>query len=211
MKLTIFGATGLSGKLLTKQALEEGYEVTAYARNPGKLDFHHPKLKVVQGELNDPAAIEQAITGADAVISLLGPPGRITGHPVSEGMKNIVAAMKEKHVDRLIATATPSAADPQDTFKLKFKLAVLMIRSFMGDAYSDIVRTAQVIRDSGLTWTIVRLPFLNNKPKGAKVHAGYIGRSDVHLFFLSRADLADFLLAQVKGTEFIRKAPAISN
>ncbi len=210
MKLTIFGATGISGKLLTKQALDEGYKVTAYARNPSKLDFSHPNLYIVQGELNNLAAIKQAIEGADAVISLLGPPGRVRGCFVSEGMANIVKAMKEKNINRLIATATPSASDSNDSFDLKFRIAVIMIRLLMGDAYSDIVKTAGIIRESGLNWTIVRLPFLNNKPKSGKVNAGYTGKGVVN-FTLSRADLVDFLLAQVNGKEFLKKAPAISN
>lgn len=210
MKLTIFGATGLSGKLLTKQALGQGYDVTAYARNPAKLDFSHPNLKIVHGDLHNLAAIKQAVEGADAIISLLGPPGRIKGYPVSEGMANIVKAMQEKNISRLIATATPSAADANDAFDFKFSLAVMMIKLLMGDAYSDIVKTAGVIRASGLNWTIVRLPFLNNKPKQGKVNAGYTGKGEIHLS-LSRADLVDFLLAQVSGKEFLQKAPAISN
>ena len=210
MKLTIFGATGISGKLLTKQALDKGYVVTAYARNPSKIDFNHPNLKVVNGELNNVEAIKKAIEGADVIISLLGPPGRVKGCLVAEGMANIVKAMKEKNITRLIATATPSASDPNDSFDLKFRLAVMMIRLLMGDAYSDIVKTAGIIRESGLDWTIVRLPFLNNKPKSGKVNADYTGKGIVN-FTLSRSDLVDFLLAQVNGKEFLQKAPAISN
>ena len=39
MRLTIFGATGKTGKHLVRQALEAGYEVTAVARDPSKLDI----------------------------------------------------------------------------------------------------------------------------------------------------------------------------
>ncbi|MBU1054184.1 MAG: NAD(P)H-binding protein [Proteobacteria bacterium] len=210
MKLTVFGATGLSGRILTRQALDEGYKVTAYARNPSKIDFSHPNLKIVQGELNDMGAIKQAVEGADTVISLLGPPGRVKGCLVAEGMANIVKAMKEKNINRLIATATPSASDPNDSFDLKFSFAVMMIRLLMGDAYVDIVKTAGIIRESGLNWTIVRLPFLNNKQKTGKVNSGYTGKGVVN-FTLSRNDLVDFILAQVNGKEFMLKAPAISN
>ena len=113
-------------------------------------------------------------------------------------------------VKRIIATATPRAADPLDSFDLKFKLAVLMVKLFIPSAYQDIVKTAEAIRATDLDWTIVRLPLLNNKPKQGRVNAGYIGDGKVNLY-LSRADLVDFLLCQLEDGTATQNAPAISN
>ena len=85
-----------------------------------------------------------------------------------------------------------------------------MIKLFIPSAYQDIVKTAEVIRATDLAWTIVRLPLLNSKPKQGRVNAGYMGEGKVNLP-LSRADLVDFLLAQLEDDTFIQKAPAISN
>jgi len=85
-----------------------------------------------------------------------------------------------------------------------------MIKLFIQSAYQDIVKTAEVIRATDLAWTIVRLPLLNSKPKQGRVNAGYMGEGKVNLP-LSRADLVDFLLAQLEDDTFIQKAPAISN
>ena len=210
MKLTIFGATGETGRLLTQQALAKGHEIVAYARNPAKLGIQDSRLKIVQGELDNQAAIEEAIRGSEAVISVLGPMGASKGLPISKGMQNILRAMRKYGVKRIIATATPSAADLQDSFDLKFKLAVLMIKVLIPSAYQDIVKTAEAIRATDLDWTIVRLPLLNSKPKQGKVNTGYLGEGKVNLA-LSRTDLADFLLARLDDNTFIRKAPAISN
>jgi putative NADH-flavin reductase len=210
MRITIFGATGETGRMLTQQALVKGHEVVAYARNPAKLEIKDNRLKIVQGELQNQTAIEDTLKGSDAVISVLGPTGASKGLPISKGMQNILQAMKKYGLKRIIATATPSAADPLDSFDLKFKLAVLMIKLFIPSAYQDIVKTAEVIRATDLDWTIVRLPILNSKPKQGKVNTGYLGEGKVN-FPLSRADLADFLLAQLEDDTFIKKAPAISN
>jgi putative NADH-flavin reductase len=210
MRITIFGATGETGRMLTQQALVKCHEVVAYARNPAKLEIKDNRLKIVQGELQNQTAIEDAVKGSDAVISVLGPTGASKGLPISKGMQNILQAMKKYGLKRIIATATPSAADPLDSFDLKFKLAVLMIKLFIPSAYQDIVKTAEVIRATDLDWTIVRLPILNSKPKQGKVNTGYLGEGKVN-FPLSRADLADFLLAQLEDDTFIKKAPAISN
>ena len=45
MKLLIFGATGSIGGQVVEQALEQGHTVTAFARNPAKLNIQHPDLK----------------------------------------------------------------------------------------------------------------------------------------------------------------------
>ncbi|MEW6523385.1 MAG: NAD(P)H-binding protein [Bacillota bacterium] len=83
---------------------------------------------------------------------------------------------------RLVATSTPGAPDPQDSFDLAFWLAKTAVKLLMGDAYADIVKTAAVIRESGLDWTIVRLPLLSNGPKvpsrpgtRATERSGYLG------------------------------------
>jgi len=66
MKITIFGASGKTGSLLTDQALAAGYEVTAYVRTPGSIKQEHPKLKVIVGNMNDKLKLKEAISGADA-------------------------------------------------------------------------------------------------------------------------------------------------
>lgn len=73
MRLTIFGGTGPTGRLLVTAALDAGHDVTVFARSPGKLGIADERLRIVQGELSDAAGIRASIDGADAVISTLGP------------------------------------------------------------------------------------------------------------------------------------------
>lgn len=72
MNVLIFGATGGTGRALVEQALALGYVVTAFARNPSKVRTRNLNLRVVQGDVLDPASIEAAIRGQDAVLSALG-------------------------------------------------------------------------------------------------------------------------------------------
>jgi putative NADH-flavin reductase len=80
----------------------------------------------------------------------------------------------------------------------------------MNDAYEDIVSVAEAVRASDLDWTIVRLAMLNNKPKSGTVRAGYLGRGEVGTW-ISRADIAVFMLNQIEDVNYVRQAPAISN
>lgn len=211
MKILIFGATGESGRLTTEKALAAGHDVTVYVRSPEKVTANNPHLSVVKGELHDVAAIATAIQGQDAVISLLGPSGKAQGMTYSTAMRAIVGVMRSTGVLRLIATATPSAGDPSDRFRLSFWLAIRLIKAMAGTAYADLSAMGQVIRSSGLDWTLVRLPWLTSKPNNGPAIAGYVGDKQIKLFFLSRDRLADFLIDQLTDPSWVRKAPAISN
>ena len=210
MKIAVFGASGGTGKRLVEQALAAGYEVVAYVRNPSKLNISNEHLTVIQGELSDAALIETAVKGTDAVLSALGPRGGSKNKPLTQGMQNIIAAMKNQGVRRLIMTSTLSAKDSKDKPDFRTKAMVNIVKTTMHAAYEDIVSVAETVRASDLDWTIVRLAILNNKPKSGKVKVGYVGTGEVGTQ-ISRADIADFMLKQIEDTKYLREAPAISN
>ena len=210
MKIAVFGSSGNVGKLLVGQALAEGYDVVAYARNPSKLTIRHDHLTIIQGELSDQAMIEHAITGVDAVISVMGPSGKSEGTPITQGMRHIIAAMNKHGVRRLIALSTASSKDPNDKLGIKIKTMIAVIKTTSPDAYADIVGWSEVIRASNLDWTLARVLLLNDKPKIGNVRTGYPGRNELGTQ-ISRADLADFMLKQVADTKYIRQAPVVTN
>ena len=210
MKIAVFGSTGNVGRLLVGQALAEGYDVIAYARNPSKLTITHDHLTVIQGELSDEAMIERTIAGVDAVISVMGLSGKSEGTPITQGMRHIIAAMNKHGVRRLIALSTASSKDPNDKPGIKLKAMIALVKTATPDAYADIVGWSEVIRASNLDWTLVRVLLLNDRPKTGNVKTGYPGRDELGTP-VSRADLADFMLKQVKDTKYIRKAPIITN
>ena len=72
MNLLILGATGGTGRALVEQALAAGHVVTAFARDPSKVRTKHQNLRVAKGDILDPASVEAAIHGQDAVLSALG-------------------------------------------------------------------------------------------------------------------------------------------
>ena len=210
MKIAIFGATGETGRQLVEQSLTAGHEVAVYVRDQSKLGINNEHLTVIEDELTDEQLIESAVTGANAVISALGPRGGSKNKPITQGMQNIITAMKKQNVRRLVITSTLSAKDPNDPLNFRAKAMVNLVKVMMRDTYEEIVSTAETVRSSDLDWTIVRLTMLNNNPKSGKVKVGYVGKGEVGLW-ISRADLAEFLLRQVQDTKYLRQAPAISN
>src|SRR3712207_3877578 len=115
MKVAVFGATGKVGRHLVDQALERGDEVTVFVRDPSKLTTQrHERLEVVQGDVLDPKDVEQAVVGAGAILSALGHTKTSSKDVLTEGTKNIVAAMKEHGIRRLVSLTGAGVRDPKD-------------------------------------------------------------------------------------------------
>ena len=127
MNIIIFGATGGIGKILVKQAINEGNNVKAYMRNPIKFDFVHKNLEVIKGELNEYDKIKNSMVGIDCVISTLGPPIKrnYEGFAVFDGHKNIINTMKALNVKRFITLATPSVKFEKDVSPLATRLPTI--------------------------------------------------------------------------------------
>jgi putative NADH-flavin reductase len=210
MKIAVFGSTGTCGQLIVKYALDKGYKVVAFARNPSKLMIDNINLKIVKGELSDKFAIEEAIKDVDAVVSILGPKGNVKNTELSDGYANIISAMKKFNVKRIVAMGTASCTDPEDKYVFKFRLLVAIVKSLIPGAYREIVRIGEVLRNSSVDWTLVRVALLTNGKATGIFRTGYYGKGTLGLT-LSRADLASFLVDQTDNDTYIQKAPAISN
>jgi putative NADH-flavin reductase len=209
MKLVIFGSTGGVGRQLVQQALASGHEVTAFARDPVKLNVQHDRLRIVQGDVTDAVAVERAVDGAEAVISALNTRRDAKGSPITQGTRNILAAMQKYGVRRLVFSAAPSASDTQDSPDLKFKVMIGLVRLIARAGYEDMVGSAQAVRDSNVDWTIVRLPFPTGDPKIGHVKVGYLNKESGSR--ITRADAAEFMLKEVQEARYLRQAPVISN
>lgn len=152
MKLAIFGSTGSIGRQLVQQALEAGYIVNAFVRNPSKLETRHNNLKVVQGDVLHLPSVEQAIPGQDAVLCSLG--AGLKGSVRAEGTKNIIHAMEKAGSRRFICQTTLGIGDSWDN--LNFYWKYIMFKGLLHQAYADHVSQEEIIKQSHLEWTIVR-------------------------------------------------------
>ena len=219
MRLAIFGPTGGTGRRLVERAIAEGHDVTAFARNPSKVAARHERLHIVVGDAFDPASVREAVAGNEAVICVLG--SRTPSNPLhprrpgdpngvtSAGTENIIAAMKEHGLRRLVCqTAWGVGESRQDPgFAGAFFMNVL-VPPLLRDEYADKEAQEKIVAESDLDWVIVRPMILTNGPWTNDY------RTDVNLKpgrrpYISRADVAAFLLNQLTDDTFVRKTPAI--
>lgn len=209
MRIVVFGASGRTGKQVVKQALENGYQVIAFARTPSKISEDHENLAVLQGDIQQYGKVEEAVGKAQAVISVLGPTSNTPDYQVSQGMDNILAAMKEHGMRRLVASVGAGVRDPQDRPGLIDQVIAWMLKTFSRHVYEDMRRVYEKIRASDRDWVIVRVPMLTDDTKKGTIRAGYIGQGVGAR--LTRADMAEFIIRQVEDDEYLHQAPVISN
>jgi putative NADH-flavin reductase len=209
MKLAVFGSTGGTGQHLVRLGLEAGHDVIAFARSPSKLEIEDERLSIVQGNVTDPAPVSEAICGVDAVLSALGPPRGVPAGVMGEGLDNILAAMGEHGVRRLLIVVGAGVGDPQDRPKLFDRLIGGALRLISREFYDEMMDLTARVRASDLDWTLVRVPMLTDDPGTGDVRAGYLGVDAGTR--LSREDLARFMIEQVDQETYVRQAPVISN
>jgi len=205
MKLTIFGATGNVGRHLVPLALAQGHQVTAFTRDPARISVVHERLRVLQGDVTDPASCLPAVEGADAVVVVLGA-GR-QGRIRESGTSAVVAAMQEAGVDRLICQSTIGVGSSRGN--LNFYWKHLMFGLLLRPAFADHVRQEHVVRDSALDWTIVRPSAFAETSPGTVRHGFGPSEPGLHLK-ISLSDLAEFLLALVDDPRYSRDAVTVS-
>jgi len=206
MKLVIFGATGKTGLEILKQSLAKGDVVTAFVRDPLKLEVENENLKVVKGDIFEAASVGQAIQGQDAVVCALGSSELRKTTVRAEGTKSIIQGMKENKVKRLIIISAMGVGESWDTLSgiNKFFFATLLKSS-----REDHEAQEAAVKESGLDWTIIRPSGLVDTPRTGIYDAGE--NIPAKTSKIARADVADLILKELEQNANIGKALTISN
>ena len=208
MKLVLFGASGGTGLQILEQALAAGHQVTAFVRSPAKIQTQHPALTLFQGDVTDAAAVSQAIAGQEAVISALGPTRPAMLGMMEGAAKNIVSAMRQHSVRRLLFTSGAGVRAAQDQPQLMDYVMKGLLTLLAGNVLRDSEAGVNVIQASDLDWTVVRYPRLLDGPHTGKYRVGYLGKGAG--MQISRADGADFVLKELVAGKYIRQMPVAS-
>ncbi|MEI8046214.1 MAG: NAD(P)H-binding protein [Bacteroidota bacterium] len=204
MKIVIFGASGKTGTLLTKQALSKGHQVTAYLRREGALAQNHPNLRIVIGNLDNKGKLKEALQEADVVFSTLGG-GSLTKHApdIIAGINNIVTIMEQPGTKRFIYLSSIGAGESRNLMGsiARFLIADVMLRVPLADHSAN----EQRIMKSKLQWTLVRPGGLTDGS-----WTGILKHGSEKILLkgspkISRANVASFMLEQLDTKAYINK------
>jgi putative NADH-flavin reductase len=208
MNLLVLGATGGTGMELVRRSIDRGHLVTAFVRSPERLKPFQDHIVIKQGDLLNPAELEQSVKGHDAVLSGFGP--RV---PISKTDTNLLRRFAAALTTALRNAGVRRVVVESVAFLFKDSIippAYLLGRLLFPGMVADASAMERILCESNLDWTIVRPPELTNKPYTGK----YRVRED-HLprfgFKISRADVADFMLKAVETHASTRRIVGVSN
>ena len=207
MKIAVFGATGGTGREVVHLALEKGHQITAFVRDPLRLPIQDQKLKLVTGDVFDPATVAEAIRGQDAVVCALGGGRDLKKTSVrTSGTEHIIQAMEEGGVKRLVVVTAMGIGASWEALSAVNKI---FFATVLSSARRDHEGQEAAVKASGLDWTIIRPSRLTD---GARTGAYDFGENiRAQSSTIARADVADLILKALEDDQLIGKALTITN
>lgn len=210
MNLVIFGASGGTGRALVEQALDRGHTVTAFVRKASRMRIKHGRLRLAIGDVLDYAAVEAAVAGQDAVLSALGHKRWLIKTSIlSRGTGNIVAAMTKCSVRRFVCETSLGVGDSRGRLGILYTFFLIPLLLYF--YFQDKELQEKCIMESSLDWIIVRPAALTNGKQTGGVREG----KDIgSLFFthrISRADVASFMLSELKDDRYVKATPGVES
>lgn len=198
MRLTILGGSGRIGRHVLEQALEAGHDVTVLVRDPARLGVVPNDVTVVTGTIHDGDAIDHAVTGADVIISAIGPDAN-TPDQVAKlrgGMGRTIEAMQRRGVRRIVNLSGAGITAPGEEKPLFDRIATRIVRLFSGHVVAAKQAEYDELATTDLEWVAVRPALVTDGPRTGRYAAG---PSELRPGArISRADVAHFMLAQAE-------------
>jgi putative NADH-flavin reductase len=198
MRLFVLGATGGIGQHLLRIGLEHGHEITALVRSPAKILQRSPSLHVIGGDVFDTAYLSQCMKGHDCVLSAFGP-------------TTLRATTLRRDFGRSLAQSLQMAVVPRaEVVSAAFlftdigMFGTLLRHTLFRQMAPDIAGMEDEIMQSGIDWTIIRPPRLTNGP-ATRTYRVADGRLPPGGSIVSRADVADFMIADTEKPAHIRQ------
>lgn len=205
MKIAVIGSTQGTGFELVKQALADGHEVTALVRAPEGISLSDPRLRVIKGDATDPASVAKIVEGQDVICVCLGTKS-VTKKVTFMSRSAEILAEVLKPEQLLITITGIGTGDSKGSGGFLYDRLFLPI--VLRRQYADKDRVEKIIKDKVNRWVIVRPGFLTNGPRTGQYRA-LTDLTGVHGGRISRADVADFMLAQAKSPTLIGRTPLL--
>jgi putative NADH-flavin reductase len=204
-RIAVIGSTGRTGRLVLNEGIRREHAITAFTRRPEELAGVQGLHAVVAGDGRRREDIQEAVSGQDAIISIVAPVGRGPTTLMSDVMGAIIDGMRASGVRRLVAVSA-SAIEGRRPW-----IAIQLVRWLLRKPYADFVRMERLMAGSGLDWTVVRPPYLSNGPATGQVRME-TGRADLARgpYHISRRDLAASLLDLAVTQRHVRDVVLVS-
>ena len=215
MKILLLGATGRTGIRIVEEAARRGDEISAIARDPGKLSEY--QIDITRGTPYEEETVETVIAGCDAVINVLNI-SRKSDNPwaslrsprdlISQSAHNALTAMEQVGINRFIALSTIGAG--RSWQNIPWLLKAIVSISNLKYPFRDHGRQEEILENSPMDYTICRAPMLTDDEAAAGAVATPEGTPPASRV-LSRSAAAEFFLDIIEDSSHIREVIHLSN
>lgn len=202
--IAVLGASGKSGRAFVKEALAKGYKIRAGVRSTPLPE--QPNLEVITCDATISSDVARLIQGCTAVVSLIGHVRGSSATVQTEAMRVVVEQMKLQDITRIVSLTGTGVRVEGDKPSLIDTLANAAIKFIDADRINDGVQHAEILKNSELDWTIVRVLKLSNRP-AAPFTLKQHGPAKI---LTSRAEVAQAILQVLDSSEWIQLAPVVS-
>lgn len=195
MKLLILAANGQIARLVETRILKEtqfkDVTLTLGLRRPQRLQglATNARVTVLAVDLNDAQQVATAMVGQDMVFMAV-----VDHDPQNRPTRNVIAAAKAAGTKRIIATSLLGLYDEVPGEFGRWN------REMVASGLPAAIQADQLLATSGLVYTTLRLPWLNDRPEVKYAithrHDTYSGVSG------SRQSMADVVLRIVVDPTF---------
>jgi putative NADH-flavin reductase len=204
MKIAIIGATGKVGRLIMKEAVDRGFDVTAIVRNASKVT--ETNIKVLEKDIFNLTALE--LTAFDVVISTYRAPDG-EEHLYVEAGRVLVKALKDTLNTKLIVVGGAGSlfVDEEKTTRLMdtpdFPDFVLPTAVNAGKQLEELQKT------DSITWTYIS-PAGFFDPEGKRTGSYKVEKDHVILnskgeSYISYADYAIAVVDEIEKPQHVNE------
>uniref|UniRef100_U5EU66 NAD(P)-binding domain-containing protein n=1 Tax=Corethrella appendiculata TaxID=1370023 RepID=U5EU66_9DIPT len=182
-KIIFFGGTGMTGQCAVRSALEKGLKVRLLIRNESTVpDDFADKVELVKGDVTSLDDVRNAIKGQELVCVALGTRNDLKPTTVlSDGIKNIITAMKEEKLKKISVCLSAFLFYEVDKVPKVF-----------ADLNADHQREFDALKVSELEYRAVFPPHIADEPP-AEFEIAY-DKSPGSSRSISKLDLGKFLI-----------------
>ena len=202
MNVLVVGGTRGLGRAVVVAAHAAGHTLTAMARNAGGFAAPVVGVRMVVGDAGDADDVERAVAGQHAVVwTASAPHGRAGAHAASRGTGLVLAAMARHGVRRLVCVtcAGPGGGAPRGLVRSRLA-APLRARARAEDA----IRQEAAVRASTADWILVR-PSALKRGAATGLYQALTEPPAGPLRRIARGDAAEFIVANLEATDFVRR------
>ncbi|MEO8198809.1 MAG: NAD(P)H-binding protein [Thermoanaerobaculia bacterium] len=205
MKIAVIAANGRTGRVFVQAALRAGHQVQAGVHTSSNMKAV-PGLSFIECDATQESEVTKLIQGQDAVVSFIG---HVRGAPPdvqTKATKVVVSAMSKLNQKRLVSLTGTGVRFPNDKITLTDRLLNMSIGIIDPKRVVDGINHAEVLKNSDLDWTIIRVLKLTSGERGRFT----LQPNGPTKPFVSREEAAQAVLEVLEQHQFIRMAPIIS-